>query len=144
MNGNIEYSDVKLLQLNTGNGKWVTNNSLLLKTIDQFDPDIIAISEANMHIYDNDTCRLRRNTFKHYMFSDKISTGAQHSRLTVMIKEHLEVQRLTRLENNINPSIVIKVKTGSRKSQVIIANYREWKGTSPGYSYNDRLVHTQL
>ena len=94
INGNTIFHEVKILQLNTGNGKWLTGNSILLKTIEQMHPDIVVISEGNMHIYDNEMCRVRRNTFKQFLFFDKIFPGAQHSRLTVMIRNTIEVQRL--------------------------------------------------
>ena len=86
-----------------------------------------------------------KRIFKEYLFLDKVIVGSMHVRLTVMVKDGNDVQRLPNLENNVNPSIILKIKTGPRKFHILISNYRQWKGTSPGFPYNSRSdAHAQL
>ena len=132
MNGNIEYHDLNVIQINTGNGKWTHNDDMLKVSIMNHSPNIISISESNMNIHDMDMIRRHRNKFLNYLFFDKVFVGTSNARITVLVKDTIEVKRLVNMENNINPSIVLKVNTSSRKHHMIIINYCQWKGTSPG------------
>ena len=58
--------------------------------------------------------------------------------MTVMVRESLDVERIISLENNINPSIVLKIRVSKRKCHMLVSNYRQWKGTSPMCTFNSR------
>ena len=55
-----------------------------------------------------------------------------------MVKNTVGVERLVSLENNINSTIVLKVRTSVQKFHILVCNYRQWKGTSPHCNYNSR------
>ena len=120
------------------NSKWCTNQNLLKISIDSHKPDVIIISESNANINDNLMLNSRRNNFGNYLSFDKVFRGTHNARLTVLINETFEVERKISIENDINPSMVFLMKTSARKSHMLIANYRQWKGTAPSYPYNER------
>ena len=64
--------------------------------------------------------------------------NTNHARLTIMVKSKIDFERVIALENCINPSIVLKIKTSKNKCHYVIGNYRQWKGTSPVCNYNTR------
>ena len=137
-NGNTNYSDINVVQINSGNGKWIYNDALLKASIEKHFPDIIIVSESNINIADNSMVNARRNKFKNFNCVDKVFVGASNARLSVLVKCNFEFERKIEFENDVNPTIVLNVKTSLRKHHTIIANYRQWKGTAPGCTFNGR------
>ena len=139
LNGNPILNDLKILQFNTRNGGWAKTETLLKFQIDKLDPDIISISESNTNFEDIQMLSRRRNSFKNYIIHDKIFQCTKNARLTVLVKADLDIIRLIDLENQINPVIILKIKTAKNKNHILVCNYRQWKGTSPQCNYNSRL-----
>ena len=137
-NGNTDHRDFTVVQINSGNGKWCTNDQLLKASIDKHKPDLLVVSESNVNIADNVMTNQRRSRFGNYICFDKVFPGSNNARLSVLVNKKLEVQRLTNLENNINPTIVLTVKTSAKKHHTVVANYRQWKGTAPTCDFNER------
>ena len=133
------YSDINVVQINSGNGKWATNDALLKASIDKHSPDVIVVSESNINLADNIMVNARRSNFKNYNCIDKVFIGTSNARLSVLVKSNFEFERKVELENDINPTIVINVKTSLRKNHTLVANYRQWKGTAPSCSFNGRI-----
>ena len=125
LHGNIEYNDLNVVQLNSGNGKWCLNDTLLKASIETHSPDIIIISESNINTADNKMLSSRRSRFKEFTFLDKVFRGTTNARLTVMVKNKHEFERKLDIENDTNPTIVLTIKTSARKNHTIIANYRQ-------------------
>ena len=138
-NGNTVFSDFNVIQLNSGNGKWTNNDNLLMASIEKHAPDIVVISESNVNTNDDKMITARRSRFKDFTFLDKVFQGTHNARLTVMVRNKYEFERKVNLENEINPTMVITIKTSSRRSHTIVANYRQWKGTAPSCNINGRL-----
>ena len=125
------------MQINTGNGNWCKNDMLLLCSIYKHNPDIVIISESN---FSNNQTNLnrRQSMFPGFKAYDKFFTNHDTARLTVLIKAELECERDLSLENDINPTIVLKLKASKNKHMYIIGNYRQWKGVSPTCPYNSK------
>ena len=137
-NGNIEYRDFSIVQINSGNGKWCLNDQILKASIEKHEPDVLVISESNINITDNKMTNNRRSRFSNYICFDKVFIGSSNARLSVLVNKNLEVQRHNNIENDINPTIVLTVNTSAKKHHTLVANYRQWKGTAPNYNYNLR------
>ena len=129
----------KIIQINTGNGLWTSNDMLLLCCITKEDPDIVIISESNFNINDPKMAQRRRNLFSGFIILDKVFQQTNHARLTVMIKDTHSFERMIKLENEINPCMVIKFKLSNNKYHNIVCTYRQWKGTAPLCSFNSRI-----
>ena len=125
------------MQINTGSGGWCKNDMLMLCTISNLDPDVIVISESNYSESTTNDNR-RRAMFPEFKFYDKMFPNLNLARLTIMIKNKYDCERQTTLENDINPTIVLKLEISKVKHHFIIGNYRQWKGVSPQCSFNNR------
>ena len=136
-NGNISVSDYKIMQINSGNGNWNKNDMLLMCNIYKHDPDIVIVSESNFLDSPNNQNR-RISMFPGYICHDKIFRTQNIARLTVLVKSCFECEREFSLENETNPTIILKLKISKNKYHQIIGNYRQWKGVSPDCLYNSR------
>ena len=56
--------DLEVIQYNTGNGKWLKNDSLLYNTVNDLSPDIVFISESNMDLNCTLSLHRHRSLFK--------------------------------------------------------------------------------
>ena len=52
-NGNGVFKDLCVVQINTGNGKWISNDNLLHLSTPKYMLDIICVSESNMNLKNN-------------------------------------------------------------------------------------------
>merc|ERR1711954_47491 len=112
--GNI-LSEYKIAQINTGNGHWAKNDFILLSTITRLDPDIIIISESNFNPNDPETTGRRENLFRDFKCFDKIFQNSNFARISVLVKNTHTVERIQHLENEINSTIILKLKMKNRK-----------------------------
>ena len=70
--GNISDT-YKIIQINTGNGLWTSNDMLLLCCITKEDPDIVIISESNFNINNPKMAQRRRNLFSGFQFFNRLT-----------------------------------------------------------------------
>ena len=55
-----------------------------------------------------------------------------------MVKNDLKFERLAFLENEINATIVLKILKTKKKAIFLVANYRQWTGSSPSCTFNSK------
>ena len=96
---------------------------MIKKHIKDYKPDILIIPESQ--IKDNE--KNLDVDFKSYVVENKFMTGLNWSRISILIKENVEYERLHHLENPKISTIWIKVKIGQNKYINIMGGYRQWK-----------------
>ena len=138
-NGNIGTDeDIKMIQLNTGNGQAHSTNSKVRHAIDTTNAKIIIISESNINVYDPEEMVTREKCFPDFNLEDKILPGCKNARVSIYIHKSLEYTRRIDLENEINSTLCIKIRRSKNKWTCIVATYRQWTGMSSQCSYNGR------
>ena len=125
LNGNIkskQRSHIKIIQVNTGIGKFETSRTLLRKTILDNDPGVTIVSESNMMKNEPDL----KTDFEKYKFESKYMGNMDKARMTVIIRSDINFTRLHDLEEDDVSAIFIKVKITKKKSLIIMCMYRQW------------------
>ena len=89
--------------------------------------EIILISESNAEINDKKKMDLRNKEFPNYKFEDKLVTGNEKARSTIMIHNSIDHIRFKKFEDPLNSTTCIKIKDGSNKWVYIMSVYRQWK-----------------
>ena len=68
----------------------------------------------------------RAKAFKNFNFEDKIVDGNPKARCTIMIRKHINYDRMRKYEDPLNSYIAIRVKDGSNEWLTIMGIYRQW------------------
>ena len=76
---------IKIMQLNTGNGKFETTRDQVLKTIKDNKSDISVISESNMKYNEPDL----QTDFKDFNFENKFMGTLETSRISLIINKEI-------------------------------------------------------
>ena len=138
-NGNQTYvtKPIKVLQINTGSGHGEKNELALHQMLELESPGIVFISESNMNTNNVQLMARRAELFEDYQFEDILLPGSRLARMTAAIKSDISYSRVSQLENDVNPVIVLEVKRSKRKSSHYVGCYRQWNGlSSTSQSYN--------
>ena len=81
---------------------------------------------------DDKKMEMREKDFPDYNFLDKKLPGSEKVRVSVMIAKDIKYERLTHLEDDLNPLIVFRIKDSKAKWVNCIAFYRQWKDARDG------------
>ena len=125
-NGNILEEDVKVIQLNTGNGPAKVSNIKVLDAINENDAKVVILSESNIDTSNDEEMANRESCFSTFAAEDKTFDGNSKARISMLIHKSLEYRRRKDLENNINCTIVVQIRRSKRKWTNIIGSYRQW------------------
>ena len=134
-------NNLKLLQLNTGNGFCKKSQETLLNIINTSKSSIIFVSESNSQLDKPVIMSKQKRLFNEFNIEDKAWVGYNLSRVSFYIRKNIQYKRRTDLENNINSTIVIEVKRSKGQRVFIIGSYLQWRGKSPLCPYNEYDNH---
>ena len=112
-NGN--RSHYKFLQINGSNADFTTKLEELKEMVNTNKSEIILISESNAETNDKKKMDLRNKEFPNYKFEDKLVTGNEKARSTIMIHNSIDHIRFKKFEDPLNSTTCIKIKDGSKK-----------------------------
>ena len=132
VNGNplILSKKINILQLNASNSDFNSKIDELITTVDRLKGDIVIISESNMDDKDKKKLLERSNKFPDFQIVDKLITGVDKARVTILVKKDIKFTRLNVYEDDTNPRILLKIREKKGKNLVIAGLYRQWK--APG------------
>merc|ERR1712081_3216 len=135
-NGNPEIlkDDIKIIQINASNANFTTKIEELQVTIDKTKADIVIISEANVEVKNKDKMTERESKFTEFNIVDKTIGNNDKARVSMMISKKIKFKRVHEMEDDENPTIVIKIKEKLGKQLLIIGMYRQWKAPGEGGS----------
>ena len=125
-NGNRNSKTLKILEWNLGSKHWIRKQDLVQAIVDEHNPDLMFITEANVFRNYNEQClnidrylTVKPHTWDH--------PDLQYARVILLIKPDIN---FTVLDMHMEPdisSIWIKVSSQGRKNLVIGGLYREHK-----------------
>ena len=122
-NGNSRVKQViKLVHWNMGSTWWERKKDEVLTVIEEYSPDILFISEANMR---NDLPVFEKEIDGYDLIVPKTAARYGHARLVLLIREEVEYKIIENWMNNDSATIWIRIVTKGRKPINIGGTYRE-------------------
>ena len=121
MNGNGKNS-LKITQWNMGSTFWIRKTQEIQIMIQEYDPDIAIITEANIFSQDRD---YEVNIPNYKLILPNTMGRLGNCRVAVLVKEGTNVQKLDRFMNDSVASVWLRVTTKGRKPFHLGAVYRE-------------------
>ena len=140
----MKTSHIKVLQLNSSNADFETKSLELRTTVNYNKSDVVLISESNMDTKSQEKLDNRAKDFPDYKFMDKTIDGHSKARMTVMVSNDTKFERLEKLEDNINPLIVFRVKDAKNKWTNCISAYRQWNDPNDGKQSDTEAINSQV
>ena len=123
-NGNGKTSIVKVINWNLGNRLWRNKTVDICHLVSEYNPDIVILSEANLHFDDDPQC-INIPNYKINTAKDFETSG--HARLVVLTRQDLNYKLMEEKMNLETPSIWIKLPRRGQKPFILGAYYREHK-----------------
>ena len=121
--GKIAQKCLKLIQYNKGNSDFKNKISEIQLLLQNHNPDILCLSEANIkkdHIY-------YLKQFPNHDFELSIMhTNVGLARNVIIVKKEVKYIRRMDLENGENSMIWIEVTLPKRKKVLVMGGYRQW------------------
>ena len=120
-NGNTKVT-IKTIHWNIGNRFWKHKINDIEHTINEFNPDLFLISEANLFSQDQDY-EIHIDGYK--MIHPKTILSLGYSRLILLVKEGINVQLIADLMDDTISSIWTKINKNGAKNLYLGGVYRE-------------------
>ena len=125
-NGNIKTNNLKIMQCNLGNKNWSNKITEIQTIINELNPDICFVTEANLHNSTPNEDRIIPGYKLEYPLTRE-NPSLEYSRIIAIIKENITVQVLKEHMSTDISSIWLKIVKKGPKKLVIGGTYREHK-----------------
>ena len=123
INGNGKLrQNLTAINWNMGGRNWDKKLLEIQMVIQEFDPDILVISEANMKLALPDELKTVNG---YYMILPKTTQIQNHARLVMLVREEIEVKVMEHLMDQEVAAIWVRISARGRKSLILGAMYRE-------------------
>ena len=122
-NKNKKKRTIKLLQINKGSSYIYKHLDLLKILIQEENPGVAIIPESQIKRTDTNL----EEHFKGYSIEHKFLPGMDRARISILIREDIEYERLTEIEDDWLSNVWLRVKTSRNGYTCIMGGYREWR-----------------